>query len=385
MLHEGGRCLDDLSHLRSDHGLRRLLGLGQIPRADVVGDWLRRHGQAGVEGARGVNRHLLALGLNKCSKVTVDIDASFISSKNREAKWSYLNRKGYMPMLGFIAQTGQVLTSELREGNVSPAYDNDGFISLCESSLPAGVSLEYLRIDAAGYQSSIIEDCLSRNIGFAIRAKMSGTIRALIDQSGDRWKALIGRDGKAIEGASTYRTVHMMQALDQPFTLIIQRQRVAGQQLLDLDTGDEAYANEEVCAGGYIYRAIATNRDDLSDSDLIHWYNQRGEAAENRIKELKGDFGADQMPCGQFDANALYFAIITLAYNLYVLLRTCMPGDFESARAKAVRLRFYNIAGKVTRTARNLYLKLTHTAYVVINALIARIRLCFANAPPVIT
>lgn len=385
MLHEGGRCLDDLSHLRSDHALRHMLGLGQIPRSDVVGDWLRRHGQAGVEAARKVNRHLLALGLNKCTAVTVDIDASFIASKNQEAKWSYLNRKGYMPMLGFIAQTGQVLTGELREGNVAPAYDNEGFISLCEASLPQGVSLQYLRIDAAGYQSSIIKDCLSRNIGFAIRAKMSGTIRNYIAQAGDEWQALIGRDGKVIEGASTYRTVHIMERVNKAFTLVIQRQRIAGQQFLDLDMGDETCASEEIYAGGYIYRAIATTRDDLSDSDLIHWYNQRGEAAENRIKELKSDFGAEQMPCGQFDANALYFAIITLAYNLYVLLRTCMPGDFESARAKAVRLRFYNIAGKVTRTARSLYLKLTHTAYQVISAVIDRIRLCFANAPPAAT
>ena len=35
--------------------------------------------------------------------------------------------------------------------------------------------------------------------------------------------------------------------------------------------------------GGYVYRAIATNRDALSDSEVIHWYNQRGEHSENRI------------------------------------------------------------------------------------------------------
>ncbi|CAC9518755.1 IS1380-Spn1, transposase [uncultured Gammaproteobacteria bacterium] len=30
---------------------------------------------------------------------------------------------------------------------------------------------------------------------------------------------------------------------------------------------------------------------------IIHFYNQRGEDSENRIKELKNDFGARQMPC----------------------------------------------------------------------------------------
>jgi len=41
---------------------------------------------------------------------------------------------------------------------------------------------------------------------------------------------------------------------------------------------------------------IATNRDELSDSQIIHCYNQRAEDSENRIKELKLDFGGDNYP-----------------------------------------------------------------------------------------
>ncbi|VVM25432.1 hypothetical protein BSPWISOXPB_3409 [uncultured Gammaproteobacteria bacterium] len=46
-----------------------------------------------------------------------------------------------------------------------------------------------------------------------------------------------------------------------------------------------------------------------SDSKIVHFYNQRAEDSENRIKELKNDFGAKQMPCADFNANALYFDI----------------------------------------------------------------------------
>ena len=42
--------------------------------------------------------------------------------------------------------------------------------------------------------------------------------------------------------------------------------------------------------GRNIYRAIATNKDELSDPE--HFYNQRGESSENRIKELRSDFAA---------------------------------------------------------------------------------------------
>ena len=94
-------------------------------------------------------------------------------------------------------------------------------------------------------------------------------------------------------------------------------------------------------ADGYIYRAIATNRTDLTDSESIHWYNQRAEASENRIKELKLDFGGNNLPCHQFQANAVYLALCALAYNLLALLRECLPSPFQSCRAKTIRLRLY--------------------------------------------
>ena len=54
---------------------------------------------------------------------------------------------------------------------------------------------------------------------------------------------------------------------------------------------------------------------------MIQWYNQRGEDSENRIKELKLDFGVDQLPCSDFYANARNFLIAALSYNLLTLLR----------------------------------------------------------------
>jgi hypothetical protein len=53
----------------------------------------------------------------------------------------------------------------------------------------------------------------------------------------------------------------------------------------------------------YIYRAIATNLKILSDSKIVHFYNQRAEDSENRIKELKNDFGAKQMPFNTLVSN----------------------------------------------------------------------------------
>jgi len=99
---------------------------------------------------------------------------------------------------------------------------------------------------------------------------------------------------------------------------------------------------------GYIYRAIATNRD----KKLIYWYNQRGEESENRIKELKLDFGGDTLPYSDFIANALHFLISSLSLNLFALMRQLLPEELAQHRAVTLRWRLYAIAAKVVKTGR---------------------------------
>ncbi len=136
---------------------------------------------------------------------------------------------------------------------------------------------------------------------------------------------------------------------------IIQRKVIKGQANLDLDSQE---SSEGISQGGYLYRAIATNRDELSDSQIIHGYNPRGEEIENRIKELKLDFGGDTLPCSDFNANALYFLITALSYNLFALMRQLLPAELANHRAITLRWRLYAIAAKVVKTGRQLCVKL---------------------------
>ena len=91
---------------------------------------------------------------------------------------------------------------------------------------------------------------------------------------------------------------------------------------------------------------------------IVHWYNQRAEDSENRLKELKLDFSGDVLPCSDFHANALYFLITALSYNLFALMRQLLPGDLAQHRAITIRGRLYAIAAKVVKTGRQLFVKL---------------------------
>ena len=155
------------------------------------------------------------------------------------------------------------------------------------------------------------------------------------------------------------------------FTLIIQRTRIKGQAKLDLDddnTGEESVSN------GYIYRAIASNKNEWSDSQIVHWYNQRGEDSENRIKELKLDFGGDTLPCSDFNANALYFFLSAMAYNLFAFMRQLLPEELSHHRAMTIRWRLYAMAAKVVKTGRQVFVKLQSKSQQLLEQVLAALR-----------
>lgn len=259
-------------------------------------------------------------------------------------------------MVGHIAQTGQIVAVDFREGNVPPAQDNLAFIRQCQQSLPEGCTLNALRIDSAGYQTKIIAYCDEHGIEYAIRAKSSASMRAQFEAASDSdWQPLIDKKGEPINGEDTYRTSFCIGDYERAFTLIVQRKAIQGQTNLELESENNA---DELSIGGYIYRAIATNRDELSDSSIVHWYNQRAEDSENRIKELKLDFGGDTLPCSDFKANALYFLISALSYNIFALMRALLPEELSHHRATTLRWRLYAIAAKVVKTGRQLFVKL---------------------------
>ena len=65
------------------------------------------------------------------------------------------------------------------------------------------------------------------------------------------------------------------------------------------------------------------------------------------------------MPCGQFQANALYFAIGVLAYNLAQLLkRRVLPASYGTATLATLRWKVCRLAGKLVRHARGLILQI---------------------------
>ena len=374
MQHEGSFHLDDVRHLSDDQALRTVLDLKNIPHASSLGAWLRRMGDntESFSALQEVNKIILKSALHQCKGITLDIDATEIVANKADAKWTYNKNQGYMPMVGHIAETGQIVACDFREGNTSPAKENLEFIRQCQKSLPKDCFIKSLRIDAAGYQTKIIQYCDTESISYAIRAKMNSVIKSQIKGLKDSdWQPLTNKKGDAVASQETFRTVHCIGDYEKPFTLILQRTRIKGQVELALENDN---SEEETTVDGYLYRAIATNQNEWSNSEIIHWYNQRGEDSENRIKELKLDFGGDTLPCSDFNANALYFLLSTLSYNLFALMRQLLPEELSHHRAMTLRWRLYAIAAKVVKTGRQFFVKLQNKNHLLLEQVLTALR-----------
>ncbi|MDC9720393.1 MAG: IS1380 family transposase [Gammaproteobacteria bacterium] len=207
MQHEGSFHLDEVRHLNEDFALRSILGLDTVPQAVSIGAWLRRQGltNESTVAMEAVNKAVLQAALHHRKTITLDIDATEIVANKADAQWTYNKNKGYMPMVGHIAETGQVVACDFRQGNAAPAKQNLEFIQQCQKALPFGCNVGALRIDAAGYQTNIIQYCDQQGIDYAIRAKLSPSIKRHISAlNEDQWTPLVKRNGNVSARQSTY-------------------------------------------------------------------------------------------------------------------------------------------------------------------------------------
>jgi hypothetical protein len=340
MLHAGGRRLEDLRELRAEQEVLGALGLKALPDAGTVGDWLRRQGEKGAAALEQISRKLIASCFVAGEEATLDVDATEIEAEKQDAQWTYHHVQGYMPLVGYV--DGVCVGHEFREGNESPGAGIWEFARHCEGALPVGKKV-YFRSDSAAYQAKVINHYSQPGRSFSITADLDVAVKREIAHLPEAaWQAYQTADDLATD-REIAETVHSMNGTEQAFRLIVLRWPNPQPNLFAADR--------------YCYHAVATNRQEAA-SRVIWKHNQRGES-ENWHKELKVGFGMEQMPCGQFEANAVYFAIGVLAYNLAQLLkRQVLPAAYRTATVATLRWKVYRLAGKLVHHARGWILQI---------------------------
>ena len=345
MFHGGGKKLEDLREIKAEVSLRELLEMKELPATCTVGDWLRRMGKdgRGLGGLGKVNKHEIAevLRRERRTEYTLDVDATVIEVEKEEAQWTYKKEKGYQPLLGFIFELGLALQDEFRDGNIPAGVGAVEFLKKCQQMMPKGKRIAYYRADSASYQAEVMNHCFSHSLLFTITADQDSAVKeAIRNISQEQWQPY-ERDREIAE------TVHSMEQTKEAFRLVVQRWPKLQAELFDPDP--------------YCYHIIATNREEPGKK-IVSLHNQRGQA-ENFIKELKEGFGLDAMPCGETYANAVFFRIGVIAYNLFLAMKflTLSPW-WRSATIATVRWRLYQTAARLVHHSHRVLLKLAASA-----------------------
>jgi hypothetical protein len=319
-----------------------------------------------VNKAAAVNRTMLArawaMGAAPTGGViTIDADATVVDTygpHKEGSTFTYRGEVGLSPLIGVCGETGDVVALRARGGNAHPGRALAGFVRECAAAIPAAVRDHnnlWVRIDSAGYQHDVFAACEQLGAVFSVtapqRANVRAAVMALATDPTTRW--VRARNAETERGSEITETV---LHIGRPRTgqrwlrLIVRRQPTRPGDQLCLDDLD-----------GWRFHAIVTNLPALfapADEVEAH-HRRRGGIPEDTIRQLKEDFGLIHAPVQNFFGNWLWWHAAALAHNVARWIRVlALPREFHRCRGKRLRLAFFNVAARVVRHARQLWIRL---------------------------
>ena len=438
----GGEGVDDLRVLEADEGLGRMLGRVEthrqraserravrnrwrrdrhryVPSPSAVFRYLSQFHDASQEEARQPHTAFIpqandALdGLGKVNaemvgfvqghvghrQATLDMDATLVETHKQEALYCYKGFKAYQPLTTYWAETDLVVHSEFRDGNVPAGFEQLRVLRDALECVPEGVERVMLRSDTAGYQNDLLEYCAEGRderfgvIEFAIGVRVTDEFKheaALVEES--EWRQLPRMMGEfEVETGQEWAEVGFMSSRlgrykeGPAYRFIAVREPLRRPPLPGMESEFELSVPvmQMPNHGWYKISGIVTNRE-LPGDEVVRWYRERCGKGEEVHSVLKEDLAGGRLPSGQFGANAAWWAITVLAFNLNSAVKQLALGDeWVTKRLKAVRFALIDLAGRVVYHARKLLIRLArgHPSFPLLVGAHRRIA-ALAHGPP---
>ena len=291
----------------------------------------------------------------KFDNYTLDIDSTIMTRYGEQegSKRGYnpqkRGRKSHHPLIAFISESKMVANFWLRAGN---SYTTNNFVGFLEDTLEKmkGKRISLVRLDSGFYSKETfkyLENKASQSIDYIVAARLYYPIKRKLAYQ-KTWMKL----GDGIEIADTeYQSPDWEKARRMIIVRqeISKRPKAAGKQLR-LFENEESYKN-------YRYSCFITNLK-LSAKMVYDIYRNRAEA-ENRIKELKYDFGAGSFNVRNFWATEAALNFVMIAYNLMSLFRQAVLGTKTNQRMKTLRYNVFAIGGYMIKNGNQRILKLS--------------------------
>jgi hypothetical protein len=371
----GGDCPEDMSLLAKDICLERGLGF-ELPKVRTVRDFLDRfHDESlaatrperetqksfilpGSQGVAGLQQVQVGTVRNVAKKyaqageelkiATIDQDATIIESHKQSALAHYDDGRGYQPMVAVWAEADLVVADEFRDGNVCARQEPLTCAQMAYAALPESVRTRYFRGDSACHENDLIQWLKHPDrarekggaIGFAISAVLSEALQKAVKKVGEQeWKTIkTEADGTLRQWAEVEFVPGEASEKKESVPLrYVGLRLLKAQGVLFADGSDRHH------------HAVVTNLD-WAGERLLQWHREKAGTVEHVHDEVKNALGGGHMPSQHFNANAAWFKLSLIAYNIVsATRRLCFRAEDRSVRLKKFRLLVINLAGRMSR------------------------------------
>lgn len=361
----GGDCVEDVRILARDAGLVRLLAR-PLPSPDALHDFLGAfHDEAQVAGRPGagvawipdenaalgalaaVNTALVQRAVRRTPgrQATMDLDATIIESHKRDALPHYKGGRGYQPTAVVWAEQDLVLADQYRDGNVPAGMDTLTVARRAVAAVPPAVRDRAFRGDSACYDEALLKYLVREQIAFTISADMSPELRTVCADPAVAWALLEDRLTETVRVAEVEFTPGAWPKQAHPLRYVAIEIRPKQGTLFTEPRK---------------YLAVVSNRGEaLAPAALVRWHWEKAGTIEFVHDVSKNDLAAGLPPSGKFGANAAWYRLTLLTYNvLTVLRRLALPDRFRHARPKRLRYEVFTLPAEIHTHARQLRARL---------------------------
>jgi len=378
----GGETLLDIERLQEDRSFLKVLGAQRVPDPTTAGDFLARFCDVAIAELQGALNRIQSnafflLKEERKKRATIDSDSSIyeVYGKKKEgADYSYNNKWSYNGLHMSVAETGDIVYQELREGNTYSSVGVDEKLPEIIERLKQHFKKVRYRGDSAFYDKEIVQVCDEKAVEFFIVADQTKKLLSTVVEIEEGcWKAFQERrkeensgrkkvqkrkkrknhkeavalkrnltlkvKGKAEVASFEYQPV----GWKKPYRFVVKRTEI-------VDKSNQLYLEDSVCR--YAYHIIVTNS---KRSDAVVMRTAQGRAnQENLIKDFKEGLGLSHVPTGFFKANKVWFMIAALAWNIKTwILNLLELGDGAVLRFKRFLYQCIYGASIVSTTGRN--------------------------------
>lgn len=315
-----------------------LTGLPRFPNATTLRRFLYQ-ASPGLREQLGRVTDRLTAGLlqhpHPRSRLLFDLDSTnlVVYGEHERAERVYNPRRrgarSYEPLICCEARAGLFWAGQLRPGGKPGADEVVPFLAHCAAMMPSSVREFRVRADAGFYSDDTLTWLEDHRAEYAVVARLTRPLQQRITAL--RYRAISAH-------WSVAETQYQASGWTRKRRIVAVRKRLA-----DHDPQPTLFT-----LGHYAYHAYVTNLD-VGPERVWRFYNDRA-TLELLIKELKYDYGLGHIPTRRFDANACYFQILRLAYNVVVGFQTlCLPEPWHRATLATIRRHFFLLPAVLAR------------------------------------